>query len=375
MTEASPDAAPDADTYALKARAECELPAPDLPWRAPMPARYSPCIGVIGTGGISGSHLAAYRTAGWEVAALWNRTRAKAEAKAIEYYPSARITDSWQELLADPRIDVVDIALHPEQRTPIIEAALRAGKHVLSEKPFVSDLETGERLIALSEEHGVHLAVNQTGRWAPHLAWMRSAVEAGLVGQVISVHLAMNWDHGWTAGTPFDQIDDLILYDFGIHRFDFIASILGERMQSVFATVAHAPDQRNRVPLLAQVLVRAAEGQASLILDGAVPHGPGDSTVITGTRGTLRAHGPDLGTQQVSLSTVEGVSRPVLEGHWFEDGFRGTMGELLCAIETGQPPGNSARANLRSLALTFAAVESRVTGREIAIGAVRRLRG
>jgi predicted dehydrogenase len=130
----------DADTYALKSEALPQIAAPDLPYRPPMPRAYRPRIGVIGTGGISGSHLDAYRTAGWEVAALWNRTRSKAEAKAAEYCPGARIEDDWQDMLADAEIDVIDVTLHPEHRAPIIEAALKAGKHVLSQKPFVTDL-------------------------------------------------------------------------------------------------------------------------------------------------------------------------------------------------------------------------------------------
>jgi hypothetical protein len=130
----------DTDTYALRSEALPQIAAPDLPYRPPMPKAYRPRIGVIGTGGISASHLDAYRTAGWEVAALWNRTRAKAEAKAAEYCPAARIEDDWQAMLADDEIDVIDVTLHPEHRAPIIEAALKAGKHVLSQKPFVTDL-------------------------------------------------------------------------------------------------------------------------------------------------------------------------------------------------------------------------------------------
>ncbi len=367
------DAADDTDTYALKSADLPEVPAPDLPWRPPMPQSYQPRIGVIGTGGISGSHLAAYRAAGWEVAALWNRTRAKAEAKGAEYCPGARVTDDWQAILSDPEIDVVDVTLHPEHRTPIIEAALKAGKHVLSQKPFVPDLDTGEHLVRLAEDNGVFLAVNQNGRWAPHLAYIREAVHAGLLGEVISVHVGVHWDHGWTAGTPFDRIADLILYDFGIHRFDFIAGLVGDRAESVTASVAHARGQKNAVPLLAQVMVRMEGGQASLQLDGAVPHGPRDCSMVTGTAGTAVADGPDLGAQAVTLTTADGIARPDTPGHWFVEGFQGTMGELLRAIETGQEPGNSARANLRSLAMTFAAVESRITGREVAIGSVRQL--
>jgi predicted dehydrogenase len=367
MTE---DAA-DTDTYALRSAELPEIAAPDVAYRPPRPRAFRPRIGMIGTGGISSSHLDAYRTAGWEVAALWNRTRAKAETKAAEYCPGARIEDDWRAILNDPEIDVVDITLHTEQRTPVIEAALRAGKHVLSQKPFVGDLETGERLVRIAESEGVKLAVNQNGRWSPHMAYMREAVRGGHVGEVVSVHVAVHWNHGWTAGTPFDTIADLVLYDFGVHWFDFMASLIGDRAESVFATAARARGQVNDMPLLAQALVRFEGGQGSLVFDGGLLHGPLDTAFVGGTRGSLRSEGPDLGKQTVTLTTAEGIARPTLEGQWFNDGFQGAMGELLSAIEDDREPINGARGNLRSLALAFAAVRSRITGREVAIGEAR----
>ncbi len=237
---------PDPDTYALRSGTLAEVPAPDLPYLPPSPRAYRPRIGLIGAGGIAAAHLDAYRAAGWEVAAICNRTRARAEARAAEFAPQARVTDRWEEVLADPSIDVVDITPHPADRLPILEAAIRAGKHVLSQKPFVTDLAEGARLVALARERGVKLAVNQNGRWAPHMAWMRAAVRAGLVGEVASLHCAVHWNHGWVAGTPFDRIPDLILYDFGIHWFDFAASILGDAPQSVVAMSSPAPGQGAR---------------------------------------------------------------------------------------------------------------------------------
>jgi hypothetical protein len=62
-----------------------------------------------------------------------------------------------------------------------------------------------------------------------------------------------------------------------------------------------------------------------------------------------------------------------LEGQWFDDGFAGTMGELICAIEDDREPLNGARENLTSLALTFAAVASRKSGQEVQVGTVRTL--
>lgn len=363
----------DTDTYALKAADLPKIPAPDVAYRPPMPKHLRPRIGMIGTGGISASHLDAYRDAGWEVAALWNRTPEKAKVKAAEFCPAARIEEDWRAILANPDIDVVDITLHPEHRTEIVEAALQAGKHVLSQKPFVTDLDTGIDLVKLAQDKGVKLAVNQNARWAPHFAFMREAARAGHIGQVLSVHAAVHWTHGWTAGTPFDEIEDLILYDFGVHWFDVVNALVGERAEAVFATAARGAGQANKVPLLAQALVRVDGGQASLVFDGGVPHGPRDTTFVGGTAGSIVSDGPDLSQQVVTMTTPDGIAKPQLEGQWFNDGFKGTMGELLCAIEEDREPSNGAAENLRSLAMAFAAVRSRMSGKEVEIGAARRL--
>ncbi|XDB00132.1 Gfo/Idh/MocA family oxidoreductase [Sulfitobacter sp. LCG007] len=364
---------PDADTYALKATAAAEIAAPDLPYRPPMPKAYRPRIALVGAGGIAGAHLDAYRRAGWEVVAICNRTLAKAEERAREFFPDAMITDDLSPILSDRSVDVLDITPHPAERVPLIEAALRAGKHVLSQKPFVLDLDTGARLADLADAHGVRLAVNQNGRWAPHMALMRAAVQGGLIGELRSFHAAVHWDHSWILGTPFERIDDIILYDFGIHWFDFLASIAGETVESVHAMARHASGQKPRAPLLAAAMVKLSGGQASLVFDGATSFGSRDTTYISGAQGTLTSEGPDLGQQSVTLTTADGVARPTLEGTWFNDGFRGAMGELLCSIEENREPSHSARGNLSSLALAFAAIASAREGREVAVGEVRAL--
>ncbi len=364
---------PDPDAYALKSAALADIQAPDLPYLPPMPRLYRPRIGLIGAGGIAAAHLDAYRTAGWEVAAICGRTLSKAEARAAEFAPAAKVADRYEEILSDRSIDVLDITPHPADRLPLIEAALRAGKHVLSQKPFVLDLADGERLVQLAQDKGLKLAVNQNGRWAPHLSWMREAVRAGLIGEVISVHVSIHWNHGWIAGTLFEKMEDLILYDFGIHWFDFLASIAGGRLKSVYAMAGRAKGQTAAAPLLSQVLLRMEGGQASLIFDGGAPHGSRDSTFIAGTKGSLVSDGPDLGAQTVTLTKAQDRARPALQGTWFNDGFRGAMGALLVAIEDDMEPANGAAENLNSLALAFAAIWSRRTGREIAIGEATRL--
>jgi predicted dehydrogenase len=121
----------------------------------------------------------------------------KAEARRTQFYPRCDNDKRLHEILQRDDIEVVDIAAHPAQRAPLIEAALHAGKHVLSQKPFVLDLSTGEKLVDLAEEKNLKLAVNQNGRWAPHFAYMRQALAAGVIGEVASVDFGVQWNHNW----------------------------------------------------------------------------------------------------------------------------------------------------------------------------------
>jgi predicted dehydrogenase len=365
--------APSEDAYALATAPAKIIAAPELSYQPPRARAYAPKIALIGAGGISFAHLDAYRKAGLDVRVICNRTLAKAEARRDQYFPEAEATSDFAAILACPDIDIVDITTHPRERYGMIEAALRAGKHVLSQKPFVLDLDAGERLVSLADRHGVKLAVNQNGRWAPHLSYMREAVRAGLIGDLISCHVAIHWNHGWIKGTQFEAIDDLVFYDFAIHWFDFLTSLIGDRVRSVFATRGRAVGQEVKPPLLASALVQFDNGQASLVFDGATPYGPQDRTFIAGTKGSLLSVGPSLGEQKVELFTEAGVATPTLTGSWFNDGFHGAMGELICAIEDDREPLNGARGNLTSLALAFAAIASAHKGVLVKPGDIRRL--
>lgn len=363
------------DDYGLSQKEDApEIAAPVLPYQPRDPQRYRPAIGLIGCGGIAGQQLRAYRHAGYRVTALCDHSEDKARAYQTELYPAAIVTTDYRALLAQPEIEVVDIATHPAERVELIEAALTAGKHVLSQKPFVTDLETGERLAALADTQGVKLAVNQNGRWAPHFSYLRHALTAGVIGEVQSVNFALHWDHNWIIGTAFEQMSHLLLYDFAIHWFDLATCFFGERCaQRVFATATNAIGQRAKTPMLAQVLVEFDGGQATLSFNANVTHGQEDRTVIAGTTGTLVSSGPSLSEQTVRIYTADGWAKAALTGTWFRAGFHGAMAELLCAIEENRTPLNNARDNLRSLALCFAAIASATDGQAKVPGQIRRL--
>ncbi len=353
-----------------------ELEAPELPYRPRDPQHYRPQIGLIACGGITADHLKAYRAAGYRVTALCDTMRDRAEKRRTEFYPKADVYDDYRELLKRDDLEVVDIAAHPSERAAMIEDALHAGKHVLSQKPFVLDLDFGQRMVDLAEGNGLKLAVNQNGRWAPHFSYMDQAIRAGLLGEVMAVHASVYWDHGWVKGTEFENIRHLILYDFAIHWFDIVTCFLGGRpARRVYASTARSPVQKVRPALLAQAAIEYDDAQASLVFDAHTRYGTADRTSVIGSRGTIHSTGPDLKNQTVTLYTSQGHATPELQGRWFPDGFHGTMGELLCAIEEDREPSHSARNNLHSLALCFAAIASAERNEPVVPGTVRAMPG
>ena len=349
------------------------VPAPDLPYQPPRPASYNPAIALIGCGGIAAYHLAAYRQHGYRVVALCDQSRSAAESRRDEFFPDADVCESAEEVFRRDDVEVVDLATHPDPRLELIPRAIEAGKHVLSQKPFVLDLDAGERLAGLADSRGVTLAINQNGRWSPHWSWCRHAVEAGLLGEVGSVHLRCGWSHEWIGATPFNRLHHVVLFDYAIHWFDAVLTFMpGRTPRRVFAMVNRAPVQDAAPPLLAQCVIEFDRGQASLVFDARTEHGPCDHGTIVGSEGTLSYSGPNLETHGVELVTAEGAASPELTGTWFNEGFAGTMGELLRAVEAGDRPANSPASNLRSLALCFAAVQSAETGNPVEVGSVRR---
>jgi predicted dehydrogenase len=359
------------DDYALVAGVVAAIAAPDLDYRPPRPVgRHR--IALVGAGGISFAHLDAYRSHGLDVAVILSRDRAKAEARRDEFFPDADVMTDYAALLRRDDISVLDLTPHPAERAGLIEAALCAGKHVLSQKPFVTDLGLGERLADLADANGVRLAVNQNGRWAPHMAWMRKAAQAGHIGEVTGIHASLHWDHRWIKGTPFERQDDIVLFDFGVHWFDFVTSLTGRLAERVQAQAVCLPSAGVAPPMGASVLMDFGTAQASLAFDAGVPAGPLDMTYVAGSKGSLISVGPDLGHQSVTLTNGAGRAVPDLTGSWFNDGFAGAMGALLVAIETGQEPEHSARRNLMTLANTFAALEAARTGLATVPGQVRR---
>lgn len=362
--------------YDLKASdKDATFEAPKIPYAPRDPKKYRPKIGIIGCGGISRTHLTAYQKAGYNVVAFCDLIEDRARERRDTFFPKGEIYTDFRDVLAREDIEVVDLATHPKERAPLIEASLKARKNVLSQKPFVLDLDQGLRFGELADKMGVKLAINQNGRWAPHFSYLRQAVAKGLVGDVLSVHMSVHWNHDWITPTPFNDVKHIMLYDFAIHWFDMLMQLSnGKKATSVYATETFASGQTSKQPLLAQAMIEFEGAHATLAFDGFSKFGPWAHVHVTGTQGTLHSEGSDINKGSVTLATKKGVATPELSGSWFTDGFHGTMGELLRSIEEKRTPITNAADNVRGLEVCFAAIKSAETGKPQKVGSVRKVK-
>ena len=360
------------EEYGLSPEKESRaIKPPPVNYLPPRPREYNPGIALIGTGGISEFHLKNYQTCGYRVVALSNRTPAKAEAMRDKFYPDATVHKDYREILVREDVDVVDVTPHPADRLPILFDCLQAGKHVLSQKPFVLDLEEGKKLVDLADEKGLKLAVNQNGRWAPHFSYLRNAISSGLIGEVTSIDFSLQWDQTWVQGIPsFEEMDHLVLFDFAIHWFDIASCLMaGHEPKKVYASAVRHSAQVYKPPALASAIIDYPDAQVRMSFNAHCTLGEEDVTTVVGSKGTLRSRGPGLNDQpKMEVHLEDGSVEVPLQGSWFDSGFQGTMGELLRAIEEDREPIHSARQNLRSLKLGFTALESADSGQAVIMG-------
>lgn len=330
-------------------------------------------VGLLGCGQIARTaHLPAYERSGVPVVAVCDRPEVAATLGDV-LPDGATAYDDLDAFLADPRIEVVDIATGPLGRVDLIERCLAAGKHVLAQKPVVAglaDLAALEQVVARGAERGLRVAVNQNGRWAPAWRLTTLLVRSGVVGEVVGVTHLHDKPLPPIAGTPFDDLDHMLLTDYLVHWFDITRCWLeGARVFSVTAHDSRVPGQPvgAKNPWHASVHVATETGASASIRvvgDARTRHG-GCPFWVHGTEGTIRGS-ILLGSDRVELETGGTTTSYALDGQWFVDGFAGTMGELQCAVAEDREPENSVRHVAGSVRLGAAALAAVRAGRPVA---------
>lgn len=323
-------------------------------------------VAILGAGTIAQSaHLPAYEQHGIGVVGVWSRSPATTAGLSDRLPSAGRVYASAEELLADPEVRIVDIATPATGRLAWIERAVDAGKHVLAQKPLTTDPADLDALPALLDRargRGLRVAVNQNGRWAPAWRLATLLLRQGAIGEVVGVTHLHDKPLPPLIGTPFDDLDHMLVTDYLMHWIDITRTWLDPaRVLSAQATDSRVPGQpaEARNPWSATIGLSCDTGAtATLRIVGDVRAAdPSCPFWIHGTEGTLRGS-VLVGSDRLALDRDGEVHDLGLHGQWFVDGFAGTMGELMCAIAEDREPENSAAHAATSVRIMLAARDS-----------------
>lgn len=206
-------------------------------------------VGVVGCGAISDIYLTnmIHNFENLEVAACCAGHLEHAKKKAEQYGIKGC---TYEEILADPSIEMVVILTPAPTHEGLIRQALEAGKHVYTEKTMTLAPETAAKLIELAEEKHLYLGSAPDTFLGSALQTARKAIDDGLIGEVTSFEACANRDLDLLASIfRFLRMPGGgICYDFGVYYLTAIVSLFGS-VDRVVASVRNlAPKRVNVVP-------------------------------------------------------------------------------------------------------------------------------
>lgn len=213
----------------------------------------------------------------------------------------------YHALLADPSVEAVSVVTHIDDHAEPAIAALRAGKHVLLEKPMARTVADCDRIIAAAEQTGTLLMVGHICRFNPRYALARERVRAGELGQIVSMYARRNIPAA-RSRTVLEKISPLL--GDGIHDTDLMLWLSGARVESVYALTHSVRGLAN--PDLGWAMYRFDTGAIGVIENvWLLPEGTAfrihEHMEVIGTAGALYVHGAD---QNLVIQSVKGLDCP-----------------------------------------------------------------
>jgi predicted dehydrogenase len=199
---------------------------------------------IVGTGFMGKVHVENLRRLGTvEIVAVAGSSdeRAREFGKSIGVI---RTTGHYEELLEDSTIDAVHVLTPNALHHPICRAALKAGKHVLCEKPFTVSLHQARELVDLAAQTGLANCIQHNLRYYPVVQQIRRMIEAGDLGEILIVQgtYSQDWllyDTDWNWRVEAKDNGALrAMGDIGSHWMDMIQHVTGLRITELCADLA-----------------------------------------------------------------------------------------------------------------------------------------
>jgi len=340
-------------------------------------------LGILGLGEGRSLISAGLGSRRWKVTALCDANERLCRERCAEF-GLTRYTTAYDQLLADPAVDVVGIYTPDHLHARHVVRALQAGKHVICTKPFIDDLESAAEVLAAVKRSGRRVMVGQSSRHFAPFIRQRRDFEAGRVGELVAVEAHYNADHRWFLAKPWArQRHFKWLYGGLSHPVDFIRWYL-PRIMEVAGYAYLSPNGRKLGLAHAdtfQFVMRDAAGvpaRVSGAYSGPVVPNQRDSNMSCILRGTKGASQGDYFDLRYALKTEE---RSVVEtfededAHYFRFGghshhageYQNYLDYFARCLARGEAPKPDAAEGVVTVALMQAMDEAARTGRTVRV--------
>lgn len=141
-------------------------------------------VGVVGVGGIARTHMPGWRASEHTEVVAFCDTNAEVLHRWADEFAVGRRYPSYEDLIQDAEVDIVDICVPNAYHAPVAVAALKAGKHVLCEKPLAASPEEIRQMIGARDESGQLLMTAQHFRFGGSAKAMKAEISAGVLGDI-----------------------------------------------------------------------------------------------------------------------------------------------------------------------------------------------
>lgn len=250
-------------------------------------------LGIVGYGPFGGmgyTHgLAATETDGLRFVAVCD-SNSDRQSAAVDDFPDVRTMSDTADLCSDDEVDVVVVATPPVLHAPIALQLLRAGKHVVVEKPMCLTAADADTLLAVAADVGRTITVHQSRRWDGDFLALERAVTNGLLGEVFNIETFVGgFDHPCRWWHSDEALSGGAVYDWGSHHIDWILRLYGSAPERVQAT-AHKRvwrDVTNSDQI--DVQMRWADGREARFIQSDVAAIRKPKFFVQGTSATLAA--------------------------------------------------------------------------------------
>jgi predicted dehydrogenase len=341
-------------------------------------------IGCVGAGMIMAEcHLAAYKEAGFPVAAIASRTRANAQ-KVADRWGIPKVHDTPEKLIEDKTVEIIDLAFPPDQQPALIRHALKQPhiKAILAQKPLALSLKEAIKLRNEAEKAGKILSVNQNMRYDQSMRVLKQIMDSGALGDIVFAQIDMHAIPHWQGF--LEEYDRLTLSNMAVHHLDVLRFLFGDPDEITTLTRKDPRTKFEHSDGITVSTLRFPSGVLAVSLEdvwsGPRQDGYQDDQHINwrvdGTEGVAKG---TIGWPTGVPSTLTYASTRVTKGKWvtpawktmwFPQAFIGVMEQLQHAVKTGEPPALSVADNVKTMALVEAGYRSMAKRRTVKLSEI-----